>query len=326
MTVYIGQPAFKKMGGRIGYSIVNALMFLIICFSGSASLIASICCVQAFEPIVAFVGLVIASESFTAANPRHYVAVLFGFIPTIAEFAFQTVGNNVAASYAAAFNLANDTVISFRNSTQDCNGNSRFIYVGDGVCEARLTGSQDIHSFGYSSVNGVAYSGLVSLGSGGVLVSLLLTAILILSIDRRFLVGAAWCMASSGLSLFGVIHSERVDVKLPKDSLAWRFAAGYGMVSLFLFGLWVAQRWGFVRQPIPDDKDLLAWIGTKSFNRQIVITETRDDIDSPSPALVAESESERVGVFKKRHSADSIHRRLLGTSSPRFTYDSVGVS
>eukprot|EP00300_Choanocystis_sp_HF-7_P027306 c32396_g1_i1.p1 GENE.c32396_g1_i1~~c32396_g1_i1.p1 ORF type:complete len:610 (+),score=131.26 c32396_g1_i1:72-1901(+) len=298
MTVYIGQPAFKKMGGRIGYSILNALVFVVICFSGSASLLANICCVQAFEPVIAFVGLIIASEAFVAANTRHYVAILFGFVPTLAEFAFQSVGNNVAASYVSSFNLAQNTTISFVNTTVNCNGNSRFTYA-NGVCTATLSESGSIQQFGSDRIQGLNYTGLVALGSGGVLVSLLFTAIAVLAIDRKFMEAGLWCIVSVGLALFGIIHGDRVEVQVQNNELAWHFAVGYAQIAVLFVGLWVAQRFGYVREPIPDDADLLSWLSGKSFN----------------PMIPAELNAEDVPTMKKRHSEESLHRHLIPKSS-----------
>ena len=34
MTVFIGHPAFKEMGAKIGYNWLNAVFFIIVCFTG----------------------------------------------------------------------------------------------------------------------------------------------------------------------------------------------------------------------------------------------------------------------------------------------------
>ncbi len=84
-TPYIGHPAYKAMGGRAAYVLATAL------FIGSAGLLGYfgylyviIPKVTVF-PILIFIGLEIASQSFHATPRRHYPAVVFACVPALAQ-------------------------------------------------------------------------------------------------------------------------------------------------------------------------------------------------------------------------------------------------
>ena len=87
-TPYIGHPAYKAMGGRAAYVLATAL------FIGSAGLVGYfgylyvvIPKVTVF-PILIFIGLEIASQSFHATPQRHYPAVVLACVPALAQLGF----------------------------------------------------------------------------------------------------------------------------------------------------------------------------------------------------------------------------------------------
>jgi AGZA family xanthine/uracil permease-like MFS transporter len=77
---------------------------------------------------------------------------------------------------------------------------------------------------------GIAYHGLEVLGSGAILVSLILAAITAFMIDREFVKAAGFAMAGAVLTFFGFMHSEAIGVgKTPMVALS------YVVVSLGLY-------------------------------------------------------------------------------------------
>lgn len=90
-TPYIGQPAYKAMGGRIGYTLATAL------FIGMAGVCGWF--THLFEwlpeavafPILVFVGLEIASQSFRATPSRHFPALVLAILPVLAYLALIPV-------------------------------------------------------------------------------------------------------------------------------------------------------------------------------------------------------------------------------------------
>jgi AGZA family xanthine/uracil permease-like MFS transporter len=83
-TPYIGQPAYKAMGGRAAYTLATALF---IAAAGSFGWFAHF-----FEwlpraalfPILVFVGLEITAQSFRATPARHYPALALAALPALA--------------------------------------------------------------------------------------------------------------------------------------------------------------------------------------------------------------------------------------------------
>ena len=97
-TPYIGQPAYKAMGGRAAYTLATAL------FIGLAGLLGWF--TQLFEwlpeaaafPILIFVGLEIGAQAFQATPPRHYPALALAILPALAYLALIVVEQVLAGS------------------------------------------------------------------------------------------------------------------------------------------------------------------------------------------------------------------------------------
>jgi adenine/guanine/hypoxanthine permease len=86
-TPYIGHPAYKAMGGRAAYCLATAL------FVGSAGILGYFGYLYVVipkvtvYPILIFIGLEIASQSFHATPVRHYPAVVLACVPALAQLA-----------------------------------------------------------------------------------------------------------------------------------------------------------------------------------------------------------------------------------------------
>jgi AGZA family xanthine/uracil permease-like MFS transporter len=86
-TPYIGHPAYKAMGGRAAYTLATAL------FVGSAGVLGYFDWIfyllpkAVVFPILVFVGLEIAAQSFHATPVRHFPAVALACVPALAYLA-----------------------------------------------------------------------------------------------------------------------------------------------------------------------------------------------------------------------------------------------
>ncbi len=86
-TPYIGHPAYKAMGGRAAYVLATAL------FVGSAGVLGYFGYLYVVipkvtvYPILIFIGLEIAAQSFHATPVRHYPAVVLACVPALAQLA-----------------------------------------------------------------------------------------------------------------------------------------------------------------------------------------------------------------------------------------------
>jgi AGZA family xanthine/uracil permease-like MFS transporter len=86
-TPYIGQPAYKTMGGRAAYTLATALFIGVAGGLGwFAHLFEWLPQVACF-PILVFVGLEIGAQSFRATPTRHYAALALAMLPALAYLA-----------------------------------------------------------------------------------------------------------------------------------------------------------------------------------------------------------------------------------------------
>jgi adenine/guanine/hypoxanthine permease len=84
-TPYIGQPAYKSMGSRAGYTLLTGLFIGLGGIFGYISFIVEFIPRPVLAPILIFVALDIIAQSFKATPSKHAPAVAFAFFPTIAR-------------------------------------------------------------------------------------------------------------------------------------------------------------------------------------------------------------------------------------------------
>src|SRR5215475_2739825 len=84
-TPYIGQPAYKKMGSRAGYTLLTGLFIGLGGILGYVGFIVELIPRAVLAPILIFVALDITSQAFHASPVKHAPAVAFAFLPTIAR-------------------------------------------------------------------------------------------------------------------------------------------------------------------------------------------------------------------------------------------------
>ncbi|MEW6509897.1 MAG: hypothetical protein AB1428_02940 [Bacteroidota bacterium] len=92
-TPYIGQPAYKRMGSRAGYTLLTGLFIGAGGMLGLVSFIIELIPRAVLAPILVFVALDIIVQSFQASPVRHAPAVAFAFFPTVARLLAIKFGN-----------------------------------------------------------------------------------------------------------------------------------------------------------------------------------------------------------------------------------------
>jgi len=186
-TVYIGHPAWKALGARRGYSILNGVVITILCTTGLMSLVLAIVPKESASAILLFVGLVITAQAFEVTPRRHFPAVAFGLVPHVAAW-----GTGIL-----------DTLASAAGTSVQAIG------------PATITKA------------GLSYVGLRTLGQGSLLVSMMLCATTIALIDSRFRAATGWALAASGLSWIGLIHADQIAWgAAPQPALGYLLMAG----------------------------------------------------------------------------------------------------
>jgi adenine/guanine/hypoxanthine permease len=210
-AVYIGQPGWKEAGGRISYSLATGVVIFLLCALGFFPLLAAVLPIPAIVPILLFIGLVIGAQSFRAVPKAYYPAVVIAMVPNVASWGVGQVDNALAAAGTSASQVGFDKL----------------------------------------SAAGTIYGGMNTLGQGAVLVGMVLAAITVFIVDRKFLWAAAFSAFGGVLTLVGLIHSPKVHVFSGE-----RVALGYGFAAL------VCLAFAWLKPPLreldPDDPEDVA--------------------------------------------------------------------
>ncbi|MDO8876681.1 MAG: regulator, partial [Pseudolabrys sp.] len=195
-AVYIGHPGWKAMGGRIGYSAATGLMVIVLSWFGVISLLLAIVPVVAISPILLYIGMLICAQAFQTTPREHAPAVALAITPHLAAWATVLLGGALGA---AGMNF----------------------------------GAQHAPEFvAKMAQNGVLFHGLEVMGGGSILTGLVLGAIAVFVIDRRFINASAFSLAGAVLTYFGFMHGEAVGIGnglgvTPSVTLAYLIVAGF---------------------------------------------------------------------------------------------------
>ena len=225
-SIYIGHPAWKRMGARAGYSTANGFFITLVCLTGSMALIAWAVPADAGLAIVVWIGIIITVQAFEVTPPRHWPAVVLGLVPVVLAWAtFFTKNALRIGGYGTAPGL------EFSPRLLDA-----------------------FHSAGTNIEGGFAIE------QGTFYCALVLATVTVFVIERKLAVAAFWSLAASGLCLLGLMHSWRftpsdtvsalpvierfTNPGAPTGSLfpALAYAEGYaGMAVVLLLARWVIE-------------------------------------------------------------------------------------
>lgn len=207
-TIYIGHPGWKALGARAGYSTLNALFFVLVALSGTFAYIVWAVPADAGMAIVLWIGLVITAQAFSATPREHAPAVVVGLLPGVAAWGALMAKNGLrVAGYGSP-------------------GGPAF---SPELIPAFLASDTWIH-------------GVFALEQGFIFTAMILSAITVAILERRFPLAAAWSLAAAALAAVGLLHSYAFT---PADTVlsltpAWPWAAGYAvMAAIFLAARWL---------------------------------------------------------------------------------------
>ena len=181
-AVYIGHPGWKAMGGRIGYSAATGVMVLVLTWLGIVALVSSLIPVVAILPILLYIGMLIGSQAFQETPRSHAPAIILAMIPQIAAWGKTMIDGALGAAGTNAATVGFDKL-----------GNT-----------------------------GVLYKGLETLGGGATLAGIILGAVTVFITERELEKAAAFALAGSVLTFFGLIHAEDLGIgQSPVVSLSY---------------------------------------------------------------------------------------------------------
>jgi AGZA family xanthine/uracil permease-like MFS transporter len=195
-AVYIGHPGWKAMGGRIGYSAATGLMVIVLSWFGIISLMLALIPVVAISPILLYIGMLIGAQAFQTTQSSHAPAIALALTPHLAAWAKTLMDGALGAAGTSAAAVGFDKM----------------------------------------ATQGVLYHGLEVMGGGAILSGLVLGAIGVFIIERKFTAASAFAAAGAVLTYFGFMHGEAVGVGgglgvTPAVDLA------YAVVAVFLFAI-----------------------------------------------------------------------------------------
>jgi AGZA family xanthine/uracil permease-like MFS transporter len=191
-AVYIGHPGWKAMGGRIGYSAATGIMVIVLSWFGIISVLLALVPVVAISPILLYIGMLIGAQAFQTTPAKHAPAVVLALTPHLAAWCKTAI---------------------------------------DGALGAAGTNAAAIGMEKLGQV-GVLYHGLEVLGGGSILTGLVLGAVGVFVIERKFVEASAFALSGALLTFFGFMHGESVGLAITPT-----VAIAYAIVAVFLFAL-----------------------------------------------------------------------------------------
>jgi AGZA family xanthine/uracil permease-like MFS transporter len=105
-TIYIGHPAWKAMGSRAGYSILNGLVVTVLCLLGGITLVLRLVPLEATLGILLWIGIIITAQAFQEVPKGHALAVAFGLIPSLASWSLYLIETSHRKAGATLFDVA----------------------------------------------------------------------------------------------------------------------------------------------------------------------------------------------------------------------------
>ncbi len=96
-TVYIGHPAYKKLGSRCGYALGVGLVLFVVAITGFHAFLYKLIPAAAVDPLLVFVGMVIVGQAFNESPKHHSVAVAVALIPHVSSLLVTKIGIVVQA-------------------------------------------------------------------------------------------------------------------------------------------------------------------------------------------------------------------------------------
>lgn len=179
-TIYIGHPGWKGLGARAGYSTLNGAVIMVICLTGTVSLINSVVPIEAGIPIVLWVGVIITAQAFQATPREHAPAVAIGLFPAIAAWGATVVQGAFLASGGTTLEQALTT-----------------------VAPPFLRGQM-------TEINGFLLHGMIVIERGYIFTCMILAAISAFLVDRKFYSAGMWSLVAAAFTATGLMHAYRV--------------------------------------------------------------------------------------------------------------------
>lgn len=185
-TIYIGHPGWKELGAKSNYSVWNGIAIVLVCLTGSVTMISKLIPIEAGVAIVLWIGLIITAQAFQTTPKNHAPAVALGLFPAIAAWGAVILWSSFDVSRGI-------TLEAFLR-----NGDATSTFIDPNVQIKQ-------------EVGGFLAHGLIVLERGYIFTCMFLAAMGANLIDRKYLSAAFWAGVASLMTYLGLMHSYQVN-------------------------------------------------------------------------------------------------------------------
>jgi adenine/guanine/hypoxanthine permease len=195
VTVYVGHAGWKEVGAGLGYSIASSVAIFLLSVFSLMGLMLAVIPIAAIVPMLVFIAIVTGHQVVKESPKFEAPAIFICFFPWVANWALVAVNNALSAA-----------------------GKS----VGEG---ADQVSSLALHN------SGLFYDGLVALGNGAPISSVLWGCIAIFTIRNTPIGGIIAAVLAAALTFIGAIHTSTIGLA---QETAIPFVVGYLLIAAFL--------------------------------------------------------------------------------------------
>ena len=185
-VVYAMHPPYKAMGARVSFALWTPVIFLFVVTGGLAIFVAQLFPWPILAAMIAYVSVGVGMAALRRVDRKYLTALLLGLVLPAGAVVSAAVNSALPALKLSASNPAVQTA---------------------------LNGS-------------IYWSSLQGLGNGFLFLVLVVSALIVEVIDRKFARAAVWCLVASVFSWFGMMHSAIFRWKAqPMYAVGWLLAA-----------------------------------------------------------------------------------------------------
>lgn len=209
-TVYIGHPAYKRLGSRSGYALAVGAALFLGASSGLVNFLYGLIPVAAVAPILVFIAMIITAQAYICVKPSHALAVSIALVPHVADLVYKQVSGAISGVGGYAAGLA---------GTGEAGG---FL---SGLAAGTIPQALKDHLL---ASGGLHLQGLAALSQGAIISGLLWGSVCASLIDCRYAAAAWFSAVAAALAAGGFIHSAAAGLNLGSP-----FLYSYLLMSVF---------------------------------------------------------------------------------------------
>lgn len=178
-TVYFGHPGWKELDAHAGFSIVNAVAYLLICTTGLTGVLMALIPTEAVMVLLIFIGFSVTATTFQGIDHKYNNVILLSMVPILFQYIQTLINSTVQA--------AGSTI-------------------------------EEIGAAGFAEFS-VPINGIQYLANGAFLSSLLIAGLLAYVVDKKYYRASVFGVVLAVCSFVGMIHASEVSLFSPVGTL-----------------------------------------------------------------------------------------------------------